>query len=592
MIAGHLRKRGEGMDMVVKIVGINARFSHSALALFYVRNELEKHCPQLSCRLYQFTINDSYYETLLRLTEGSPQVILFSAAIWNSTMVERLCRDVNRCLPGCRLVIGGPQAGVLRQRLADIPCTFVLGEIEAVAEVFCRDLLADRLDSCYRGSFLRDRIGYFSFPYRDEDFGVHLAHRHVYYESSRGCPFSCSYCLSAAEKGLYHKDLTVVREELRHILRHRPKVVRFIDRTFNDQPQRALAIWRFLAEEGGETLFHFEMAPDRFSEEMFAFLESLAPGRFQFELGIQSTNIKTLQAVNRPTDSDKAHLAMLRLARLGNIHLHLDLILGLPHESMTSFAESFRRVFAMEPHYIQMGLLKLLPEAPISERIVEYGYVACQDPPYAVLQNRWLRHDQLSELYWFSEVVEKFYNNRYFPTLWRYLRHRREDPFAFFRGLLALCQPQGFFQRAPTQELLCTMLVATVAGRDDYLVLLDVLRFDWLRCGFRFLPDCLAEGMAEAPERTRSTLYQSLPEAWVDLYDRTSRNHFFRKAFFLRLSAPTIDRGPLPGFPEGDILCFTPQKEGGLLALQRVVGIDKTGEIRLGEHFSMGKPLT
>jgi hypothetical protein len=580
------------MDMVVKIVGINARFSHSALALFYVRNELEKHCPQLNCRLYQFTINDSYYETLLRLTEDSPQVILFSAAIWNSTMVERLCRDVRHCLPDCRLVIGGPQAGVLRQRLADIHCTFVLGEIEAVAEVFCRDLLADRLDSCYRGSFLRDHIGYFSFPYRDEDFGVQLAHRYIYYESSRGCPFSCSYCLSAAEKGVYHKDLTVVREELRHILRHRPKVVRFIDRTFNDQPQRALAIWRFLVEEGGETLFHFEMAPDRFSEEMFAFLESLAPGRFQFELGIQSTNTKTLQAVNRPTDSDKAHLAMLRLARLGNIHLHLDLILGLPHESIASFAESFRRVFAMEPHYIQMGLLKLLPEAPISERIEEYGYVACQEPPYAVLQSRWLRHDQLSELYWFSEVVEKFYNNRYFPTSVALPATPARGPLCLFQGIAGSLPTAGLFSTSTNPGVVVHHAGCGRSRSRRLLVLLDVLRFDWLRCGFRFLPDCLAEGMAEAPERTRSTLYQSLPEAWVDLYDRTSRNHFFRKAFFLRLSAPTIERGPLPGFPEGDILCFTPQKEGGLFALQRVVGIGKTGEIRLGEHFSMGKPLT
>ncbi len=573
------------MGIRVKIVGINARFSHSALALFYVRNELEKHCPQLSCRLYQFTINDSFYETLLRLTEDSPQLILFSAAIWNSSQIERLCRDVRHCLPRCRLVIGGPQAGVLRQRLADIHCTFVLGEIEAVGEIFFRDLLADRLARCYRGSFLGEHIGGFSFPYRDEDFGVYLAHRYIYYESSRGCPFSCSYCLSAAERGVYHKEVAVVREELRRILCHRPKVVRFIDRTFNDQPQRALAIWRFLAEEGGETLFHFEMAPDRFSEEMFSFLESLPPGRFQFELGIQSTNSETLQAVNRPTDSDKAHLAMVRLSRLGNIHLHLDLILGLPHESIASFADSFRRVFAMEAHYIQMGLLKLLPETPIAKRVEEYGYVACQEPPYAVLQNRWLRHDELSELYWFSEVVEKFYNNRYFPTLWRYLRHLREDPFAFFKGLLIICQQQGFFQRAATQELLCTMLVETLAGRDDQHVLLDVLRFDWLRCGFRFLPDCLVEGMAEPPERTRSTLYQSLPEVWVDLYDRANRNHFFRKAFFLRLSAPTIEQGPLPGLPEGDILCFTPQKEGGLFALQRVVGIVKNGEIRAGRIF-------
>ena len=562
--------------MLVKLVGINARFSHSTLALFYVRNELESRCPQLRCEICQLTINDNYYETLLRLCEGEPSLICFSAAIWNTALVARLCRDLHRCLPSCQVVVGGPQAGALRGSLADIPCTIVLGEIEAVAEDFCRDLAAGRLAPCYEGSIFHGGPRAFSFPYRDDDFAAHLAHRHVYYESSRGCPFSCSYCLSAAESGVIRKDVAVVREELRHILRHRPKVVRFIDRTFNDLPRRALDIWRFLAAEGGETLFHFEMAPDRFDDDMLRFLATLPPGRFQFELGIQSTNPATLRAVRRPIDTDRAHDTLRRLASLGTIHLHVDLILGLPHESAASFADSFRRVFAMEAHHIQMGLLKLLPGAPIAAEAAACGYVACAEPPYEVLCSRWLSQTELAELYWFSEVVEKFCNTRYFPTLWRYLRQSGDDPFAFFHGLLQLCRERGLFARAATQELLCALLSEMIAGRDDAGLLGDVLRYDWLRCGFRFLPDCLSEGLAEIPEETRSRLYQRLPGEMPGLYDRAGRNHFFRKAFFLRWRPETVAAAAALGLPPGEVCCVSLDKDGGLFGLQRVVGLAET----------------
>lgn len=574
--------------MKVTLVGINARYSHSALALFYVRNELEKHCPGLCCRLLQLTINDNYYQTLLRLGQDSPSALLFSAAIWNSAVVERLCRDLRQCLPHCQLVIGGPQAGVLCEKLADLGCAFVFGEIEAVGEDFYRHLLAGELQPSYRGAFFHGKARDFSFPYQDADFNDHLRHRHVYYESSKGCPFSCAYCLSAAEKGLYHKELPVVFQELGQILGHRPKVVRFIDRTFNDLPHRALAIWKFLAAEGGETLFHFEMAPDRFTEEMFAFLATLPAGRFQFELGVQSTNPQTLRAVNRPIDSDQAHRAVRRLAALGTIHLHVDLILGLPYETLDSFAASFRAVFAMEAHYIQMGLLKILPDTPISRCCQEYGYRFCQEPPYAVLESRWLSHGQLGHLYWFSELVEKFYNTRYFPSLWRYLRLHGEDSFAFFSDLLALGQERGLFQRAATQEFLCELLCEMFAARWDRSVLLDLLRHDWLRCGFRFLPDCLATGLGEAPEETRSRLYLRLPETWPGLYDRAGRNHFFRKAYFLRLNEETIAEAERLGLPRGEICCYAPEKEGGLFSWQRTVGIGE-GEAATDNALPSGK---
>ena len=543
----------------IKIIGINARFTHSCLALFYVRNELEKNCPDVAAELLQFTINDNYYAMLLRLSRESPDFIFFSAAIWNSALIEKLTLDLRLCLPGCRVVIGGPQASVLDEQLnhsgKDI-CTVVLGEIEAVGREFYDALMENRLRSRYCGSFFSLADRFVAYPYRQDDFIVQLQNRHIYYESSRGCPFSCTYCLSATEKGVYHKELTRVISELSDILSHQPKVVRFIDRTFNDVPERALAIWQFLAVAGGETLFHFEMAPDRFTEKMFDFLASVQPGRFQFELGIQSTNDQTLAAVNRRVDPDLAYRTVQRLAALGTIHLHVDLILGLPFETYDSFMTSFRDVFAMDSHYIQMGLLKILPDTPIWRESEALGYVFCQEPPYAVLRNNWLNHADLSALYWFCELVEKFHNNRYFVSLWRYLRRSQEDITFFFTKLLALCQSDGFFQLAATQELMCTKLMAIAAEQNDRELISELLRYDWLRCGFRFLPDCLlVEKDKEQPEQTRSMLYESLPKEITGIYGKNNRNQFFRKSFFIRISPQTLQEIGLVAPSENPCLC-------------------------------------
>ena len=566
------------INQQIKIVGINARFTHSCLALFYVRNELEKNCPAVAIEMFQFTINDNYYEMLLRLSQGSPRYIFFSAAIWNSSLIEKLTLDLHGCLPACRVVIGGPQASVLGDRLnrdehcGQDNCTVVLGEIEAVGQEFYRDLQAGSLQARYAGSFFSMQDRFFAYPYRQIDFAEHLKNRHIYYESSRGCPFGCTYCLSAAETGLYHKDLERVKNELDDILSHQPGVVRFIDRTFNDVPDRALAIWKFLAARGGETLFHFEMAPDRFTEEMFDFLATLEPGRFQFELGIQSTNERTLAAVNRRVDPILAHQTIYRLAGLDAIHLHVDLILGLPYETQESFMASFRDVFAMDAHYIQMGLLKILPDTPIFQEAQDSGYTFCNEPPYAILQTNWMDHPTMSELFWFSELVEKFHNNRYFVSLWRYFRRRQEDIALFFQELLVICQSSGFFQLAATQELMCTKLVQIADRRDDRELIVELLRYDWLRCGFRFLPECLhVDESREQPEQTKSILYQSLPAEMDGVYRKNNRNQFFRKSYFLRISHTALREIGMPVHPGQPCLCILQEREVSLYTFNKVM---------------------
>ncbi|MBB5348476.1 DUF4080 domain-containing protein [Desulfoprunum benzoelyticum] len=556
----------------IRLVGLNARFTHSCLALFCVRSELERHCPAAAIEIFQGTINDDYHQTLLRLIEGSPDALLFSAAIWNGEPVRRLIGDCLRLLPGLAVVVGGPQAGEVGRSLPPGSITVVRGEIEAVDPDFYVDLLAGRLRPHYAGSFLRLPYKALPFPYRDEDFRSQLQHRHIYYESSRGCPFACSYCLSAAEKGVWHKGLEQVFAEMGEILRHRPQVVRFVDRTFNDNPVRALAIWRFLAAQGGDTLFHFEIAPDRFGEEMFAFLAQVPPGRFQFEIGIQSTNDATLAAIDRRIDPRRAHGLIRRLAAAVNIHLHVDLILGLPYETRETYLRSFAAVFAMGAHYIQMGLLKILPDTPIQRGAEAMGYLHCSEPPYSVLATRWLGRDELAALYWFGECVERFHNNRYFVSLWRYLRAGGEEIAVFFLDLLALCHRHGFFQLAATQELMCRLLCLHLTGRDDEGLVRDLLRYDWLRCGHRFLPPCLAlEEGRERPEATRDRLYRTMPMAVAGVYDFGGRNHFFRKAFCLHLSAAAARALGLDGADDGADLCFTARREESLFRLNEVV---------------------
>jgi hypothetical protein len=461
---------------------------------------------------------------------------------------------------------------VLGDRLGKTCCSVVIGEIEAVEPEFYQHLKNGNMNHLYHGSFFKMDNRTFSYPYCIEDFTSHLQNRHIYYESSRGCPFHCTYCLSSVEKGVYHKNIETVEEELGRILAHRPKVVRFIDRTFNDVPERALAIWKFLAREGGETLFHFEMAPDRFTEAMFVLLETVDYGRFQFEIGIQSTNMKSLDAVHRRVDREESHRTVTRLTARTKIHLHVDLILGLPFETSESFKNSFRDIFAMGAHYIQMGLLKILPGTPLCQNAAEYEYLHCKEPPYSILRNRWMDHETVGKLFWFSECVEKFINNRYFVSLWSYLRRCGEDVYTFFEQLLQICRGNNFFQLAPTQDLMTRILVEHIAERKDRDVILEILRYDWLRCGFRFLPDCLQlPEECEQPEAVRSRLYQSMPMEVEGLFYKNNRNQFFRKSFFLPISRRVLRELGLESDSPEPCLCVMSARQKSLYCYNEAV---------------------
>ena len=545
--------------------GLNCRYSHSCLALFYVRNELQKNLPESQVTLRQFTLNDPYYNTLLKISGSGADALFFSVYIWNADYIERLIVDLAEIVPDIPIILGGPQAGLI----AALPknCTIVDGEIEGMEQDFYIDLADGKLKPLYLAASGRP----FHAPYQEMDFAGELKNRQVYYESSRGCPFRCSYCLSSISKGVLHLATDQVRREIDFILPHQPKIIKFVDRTFNDNTDRALEIWRYLSKKETPTRFHFEITPDRFTEEMFVFLENVAPDRFQFEIGIQSTNEKTLNAINRKMDVDLAGENIRRLAGFDNVHLHVDLIIGLPFETEISFRQSFNKVFSFNPHYIQMGLLKVLPGTPISKKVKDFGMVSCKAPPYQVMANKWLDHNALSTLYVFGECVERFYNNRYFRSIWKYLRERGEEAFTFFQDLFEISLDKRYADLAPTQELLTKMLCELSGQRDDREIMTELLRYDWLRCGHHFLPDPL---VSSSFSELRNIMWERLPQNIDCLYTYRDRSRFFKSVVFLRMSDPALRQVGLYSDGCYGAVCFLPQQTHGVLKHCRTILIE------------------
>lgn len=542
--------------MQISLITLNARYSHSCPALFHVRNVLEQRLPQSRLVLRQFTINDPYYETLIRITGDQPEALCFSVYIWNAEYTMRLVRDLRRILPKVAIILGGPEATFMATERLPAGCTIVRGEVEGLGDDFFQDLSTGIL----RAEYLAAAAPPFGMPYREGDFSLHLANRNIYYESSRGCPFSCSYCLSSVEHGVRNRELAEVERELGVILAHGPKIIRFVDRTFNGLPERALAIWRYLLAQPGETLFHFEIAPDLFTEEMLVFLAQVPHGRFQFEIGLQSTNPETLAAVNRRMDLARAGENIRRLAVSGNIHLHLDLILGLPCETEATFTASLNAAFGMAPHQLQMGLLKVLPGTPISRAAEEFGLIRSATPPYSVLATRWLDHASLCRLYWLGECLEAFYNNRFFRNTLDYIRNKEEEPFGFFEQLRSVCQAADFFALAKTQEFMTRMLVELAQSRPDGELFCELLRFDWLVSGQRTLSPYLG---AESSKEIRDYLWRNLPEGLPPHYTRLTKNEFFKRGIFAGFSGALLNT---VGLAEGDdsregYVCFLPEQE-------------------------------
>lgn len=485
--------------MKVLLAAVNAKYIHSNLGIYSLKAYGEKILAdqgvkkdKIQIQLAEYTINHQMERILEDLYRRQPDVIGFSCYIWNISYIKCLLKDIKKVLPGVKIWLGGPEVSycgeeILREQpavdlvmkgegeetfaqllqflvekeeaersscgwlektpLKEIPGLVFWDQREGEEKAgVCtgegaRAAQPAVIDTGIRPPMDMDRI---PFPYGFLEM-EQLEHRIIYYESSRGCPFSCAYCLSSIDKSVRFRSLERVKEELAFFLRARVPQVKFVDRTFNCKKSHAMAIWQFIREnDNGITNFHFEIAADLLDQEELDLLSFMRPGLIQLEIGVQSTNPDTLSAIRRKTDIAEIREITRRINNWHNIHQHLDLIAGLPHEDLSSFKKSFNEVYDMEPEQLQLGFLKVLKGSYMEEMIPSCGLLYSSVPPYEVLSTRWLSYGDILELKDVEEMVEVYYNSRQFTCTLGRLEQEFDTPYEMFLALAGFYRKKGY----------------------------------------------------------------------------------------------------------------------------------------------------
>lgn len=454
------------------LVSLNAKFIHSNLAIRSIQKYTQLHTGIMP-EIREYTINQPEELILRELFEEHPDIVGFSCYIWNIDMILRLVVQLKQVAPDITIVLGGPEVSYnSKELLESYPVDMVIrGEGEKTFAELVQALQNKvSLDSVKGltwkiGSQLVEnppqpplRLDDIPFVYDDERM-AQFQNRIIYYESSRGCPYQCAYCLSSIEKGVRLLSEDRVEQDLQFFLNHRVKQVKFVDRSFNCNKHHALHIWKYVAEhDNGITNFHCEINGDTLDEESISFLQTARKGLFQFEIGIQTTNEKTLKEIHRKNNFDRISQVVAALQKNKNIHLHLDLIAGLPHEDYHSFGKSFNDVYALHPDQFQLGFLKLLKGSDLERRQKELGITCRKTAPYEVLFTRWLPFERTLQLKMIEEMVEQYYNSNRFKACIRYLETLFPTPFSLYENLAGFYQKKGYHKVSHTKEQAYTIL--------------------------------------------------------------------------------------------------------------------------------------
>lgn len=443
------------------LAGLNARYTHSNPALYSLR----AHCRGGGTRvdILEMSVNASPEDIIAGIVSSRAGIIGLSVYIWNARCLRALIPRIKAAAPGCRLVLGGPE-------VTHSPGDWLsMNEVDIVVagpgEEAFRKILAGDVPARERLIVgVNPRFADLPFPYEDADF-TRFENRYLYYESSRGCPYRCSYCLSSREDArLEERALADVLRELDTLVARAPGTVKFVDRTFNARPERARRIWRHLIESGARQRFHFEVRPALLGEEDLDLLETAPAGLFQFEMGMQSTNDETLRAVGRASDWPAARKAVARLATNGAIRTHLDLIAGLPYDTLDTIARSFDQAYALGPAHLQLGFLKVLPGTEMRERAAEYALSYNPDPPYEVHENRWISAGDLASLRDIAALVDSLYNTGRFRAWLDAHEALHKGAFAMFRALARHWRALGLQARRKDPDAIAEALAAFAAG--------------------------------------------------------------------------------------------------------------------------------
>ena len=444
--------------MKILLAACNAKYIHSNLAVYDLQAYASDYADHIV--LKEYTINQQKDDIMRDIYLEHPDVVCVSCYIWNLSFVKELMADLIKILPGADFWAGGPEVSYDAEKFLTENSEFkgvMVGEGEETFKELAgyyveknpQDL-KDMTGICYRDgdqiihNGWRQIMDLSSIPFIYKDLSE-FKNRIIYYESSRGCPFSCSYCLSSIDKKLRFRDTETVKKELQFFIDNKVPQVKFVDRTFNCKHDHAMAIWKYINEhDNGVTNFHFEISADLLREEELQEMSTMRPGLIQLEIGVQSTNPDTIKAIHRTMDFEKLKGIVDRIHSFGNIHQHLDLIAGLPYEDYDSFRHSFNDVYALKPQQLQLGFLKVLKGSHMMEMCKEYGIVYKTQEPYEVLSTKWLDYDHVLKLKTVENMVEVYYNSGQFQNTLEYLEKFFPDAFSIYERLGSFYMEKGY----------------------------------------------------------------------------------------------------------------------------------------------------
>lgn len=522
--------------MNIVLTAINAKYIHSNLAVYSLKAYAEKYKEHIT--IAEYTINQQMDEILMDLYKKQPDVLCFSCYIWNLTYVETLIREIHKILPDLPIWVGGPEVsydskdvllrlpevtGVMKgegeETFLELAAYYIDGnrELAETAGITFRNSEGGIVDCEWRRIMDLSKV---PFVYKDMK---EFANKIIYYETSRGCPFSCSYCLSSIDKCLRFRDLDLVKQELQFFLDEKVPQVKFVDRTFNCKHEHSLAIWKYIQEhDNGVTNFHFEISADLLNEEELQLISKMRPGLIQLEIGVQSTNPDTIREINRTMRFEKVAKIVKRINSFGNVHQHLDLIAGLPFEDYESFGKSFNDVYALCPEQLQLGFLKVLKGSYMKEHEQEYGLIHKSLPPYEVLYTKWLPYKDVLKLKRIEEMVEVYYNSGQFTYTLSQLVKAFATPFAMYEAMGAYYEENGLHtvshSRVSRYEILLQFALQKDAKRGE--LYRELLVFDlYLRENMKNRPEFAGEYTMEKEELSAFYEKESKEHCYLEGYE-------------------------------------------------------------------------
>lgn len=478
----------------IVLAGINSQYVHLNLAVRYLKKYVEAN-SDLKIEIYETNINNQVFNIIKDIYELNPDKIIFSTYIWNKEYVVEIVRELKKVLPNVEIILGGPEVSYKWEKfMANMPevDALFLGEGEKVILNFLTKKDKKALGVVYRENGeiifngiepIIENLDIVPFPY--EDWELEDRTKIFYYESSRGCPFSCSYCLSSIDKTVRYYSLDRVKKDLKRFLDSPIKLLKFVDRTFNLKKERYMEIWKFLLENYREGItFHFEINANIFDDETLDFLEKVPKGYFQFEIGVQSINPETMVAIKRNNILDKLAHNVKRISR--NIHLHLDLIAGLPYETYDIFKDSFNYVYNLKPEMIQLGFLKLLKGTQMYDEVEKYNYKYYSKPPYEVFSNKFISFGELVKLKNLEKMLDYYYNSEKFSYTCDFvIKNNFDSAFTFFEKIADYYDKKGYLKISHKEVALFNILYDFYVENNlkDLDIFVEFLKYDYLALG-------------------------------------------------------------------------------------------------------------